>query len=227
MSCSPCTIIISASPGTTSATARPMAPQVGTTPNTGGAYVPSAYFGFGSLVAAAYALARSGSITSVVSSYVVPSFSRGRAMAARYKDRMTTRILLVRHGESEWNASGRWQGWAGSPLSDRGRRQALRAASAVGAVDAIVTSDLERAVQTALIVSEAIGVGPVVTEPGLRERNVGDWTGRTRDEIEARWPGDLDRWRRGELPEPPGGERNDEILERVEAALRRVASTFD
>jgi broad specificity phosphatase PhoE len=148
-------------------------------------------------------------------------------MTARYKDGVSTRILLVRHGESEWNASGRWQGWAESSLSELGRRQAFEAASAVGAVDAIVASDLERAVQTALIVSESIGVGPVVTEPGLRERNVGDWTGLTRDEIEERWPGDLDRWRRGELLEPPGGERNDEILERVEAALRRVGSTFD
>jgi broad specificity phosphatase PhoE len=148
-------------------------------------------------------------------------------MAARYKDPMTTRILLVRHGESEWNASGRWQGWAESSLSDLGRRQAFEAASAVGAVDAIVASDLERAVQTALIVSEAIGVGPVVTEAGLRERNVGDWTGLTRDEIEERWPGDLDRWRKGELPEPPNGERNDAIIERVEAALRRIAQSFD
>jgi len=140
---------------------------------------------------------------------------------------VTTRILLVRHGESEWNASGRWQGWAESSLSDLGRRQAFEAAAAVGAVDAIVASDLERAVQTAMIVSEAIGVGPVVTESGLRERNVGDWTGLTRDEIEERWPGDLDRWRTGELLEPPGGERNDVIIERVHAALRRVGETFD
>jgi len=140
---------------------------------------------------------------------------------------VSTRILLVRHGESEWNASGRWQGWAESSLSDLGRRQAFEAAAAVGAVDAIVASDLERAVQTALIVSEAIGVGPVVTESGLRERNVGDWTGLTRDEIEERWPGDLDRWRKGELLEPPNGERNDVIIERVEAALRRIAASFD
>src|SRR5207253_2855797 len=143
------------------------------------------------------------------------------------KRRVTTRILLVRHGESEWNASGRWQGWAESSLSELGRRQAFEAAAAVGAVDAIVASDLERATQTALIISEAIGVGPVVTESGLRERNVGDWTGLTRDEIEALWPGDLDRWRTGELLEPPGGERNDVIIERVHAALRRVGETFD
>jgi broad specificity phosphatase PhoE len=140
---------------------------------------------------------------------------------------MTTRILLVRHGQSEWNASGRWQGWADSSLSDLGRQQAYEAAAAVGAVDAIVASDLERATQTALIISEAIGVGPVVTEPDLRERNVGEWTGLTRDEIEARWPGALDAWRSGDLPEPPGGERNDDIVVRFERGLRRVATEFD
>jgi broad specificity phosphatase PhoE len=140
---------------------------------------------------------------------------------------MTTRILLVRHGESEWNASGRWQGWADSPLSDLGRRQAFEAAAAVGSVDAIVASDLERATQTALIISEAIGTGPVLTEPGLRERDVGEWTGLTRDEIEARWPGALDEWRRGQLLAPPGGERNEDILARFEGALRRIGSECD
>jgi broad specificity phosphatase PhoE len=148
-------------------------------------------------------------------------------MPARYKDRVTTRILLVRHGESEWNASGRWQGWAESPLSDLGRRQAFEAAGAVGSVDAIVASDLERAVQTALIISEAIGVGPVVAEPDLRERDVGEWTGLTRAEIDERWPGALDEWRRGELPAPPGGERNEDILVRYERALRAIAEAFD
>jgi broad specificity phosphatase PhoE len=148
-------------------------------------------------------------------------------MPARYKDEVTTRILLVRHGQSEWNASGRWQGWAESDLSDLGRQQAFEAAAAVGSVDAIVASDLQRALQTALIISEAIGVGPVVTESDLRERDVGEWTGLTRDEIEARWPGDQDRWRRGELLSPPGGERSEQIIERMERGLRRIATEFE
>jgi broad specificity phosphatase PhoE len=140
---------------------------------------------------------------------------------------VSTRILVVRHGESEWNASGRWQGWSESALSELGRQQAYEAAAAVGAVDAIVSSDLERAVTTALIISEAIGVGPVVTEAGLRERDVGEWSGLTRDEIEARWPGSIAAWQRGDMPSPPGGERNEDILERYEAALLRVASEWD
>ena len=137
---------------------------------------------------------------------------------------MTTRILLVRHGQSEWNASGRWQGWAESDLSDLGRQQAFDAASAVGSVDAIVASDLQRALQTALIISESIGVGPVQTVADLRERDVGEWTGLTREEIEDRWPGDLDRWRSGALLCPPGGEQNDHIIERVERGLRTIGA---
>ena len=137
---------------------------------------------------------------------------------------MSTRILLVRHGQSEWNASGRWQGWADPPLSDLGRQQAFEAAAAVGTVDAVVSSDLERAVQTALIISESIGVGPVMTDADLRERDVGEWTGHTREEIETLWPGTYEAWRTGGMPNPPGGEDNDLIIERVLRGLRRIAT---
>lgn len=140
---------------------------------------------------------------------------------------MSTRILLVRHGESEWNAIGRWQGWANPPLSELGRQQAWEASAVVGSVDAIVASDLERALQTALIISEAIGVGPVITEEGLRERDVGDWTGLTKDEIEARWPGSYDAWRTGGMPTPPNGEHNDTIIDRVVGALGRIATEYE
>jgi probable phosphoglycerate mutase len=135
--------------------------------------------------------------------------------------------LLVRHGQSEWNASGRWQGWAESDLSDLGRQQAFEAAATVGSVDAIVASDLQRALQTALIISESIGVGPVMTEPDLRERDVGEWTGLNRAEIDERWPGGIEAWRRGELDRPPGGEHNDVIMERIERALRRIGADLE
>src|SRR5687767_12015126 len=126
-------------------------------------------------------------------------------MRARYKRGVATRILLVRHGESEWNASGRWQGWADAPLSELGQQQAVEAAQAVGAVDAVVASDLSRAAETARIISELIGVGPVLTMEGLRERDVGEWSGLTRKEIGERWPETLEAWGRGEMPPPPGG----------------------
>lgn len=140
-----------------------------------------------------------------------------------------TRLLLVRHAESEWNAVGRWQGQADPPLSDLGRQQARRAASCVGTVDAIVASDLERAVETALIISTEIGVGPVVTDAGLRERDAGEWSGLTRAEIDERWPGYLADTKvtgmaPGEPRRPPGWEQDAVLLERALAAIRRVAA---
>ncbi len=107
-----------------------------------------------------------------------------------------TRLLLIRHGQSEWNADGRWQGQADPPLTDLGRHQARHAARNLGGGEAIVASDLQRASATALIISAELGVGPVVLEPDLRERDAGEWSGLTRVEIERDWPGYLD-------PPPP------------------------
>lgn len=142
-----------------------------------------------------------------------------------------TRILLVRHGQSAWNASGRWQGWADPPLTELGRQQAWAAAAALGTVDAVVASDLQRAVATAMVFSEVIGVGPVVIEPDLKERGVGEWTGLTRAEIAERWPERFQAFLSGPAGTPspagpvvpPGGEPVEEVLRRVTAGLGRVA----
>jgi broad specificity phosphatase PhoE len=123
-------------------------------------------------------------------------------------------MLLARHGQSEWNALGRWQGQADPPLSTLGRRQAEAAAGHLGTVDAIVSSDLDRAATTATIIAAALGVGPVLVEPRLRERSAGEWSGLTRDEIEAQWPGWLAERRR-----PPGFEPDESLLTRTRAAL--------
>jgi len=128
-----------------------------------------------------------------------------------------TRMLLVRHGQSEWNAEGRWQGQADPPLSDLGREQAARAADRLGAVDAIVSSDLDRALATAAILAQALGVGPVLVEPRLRERSAGEWSGLTREQVEQAWPGYLAERRR-----PPGWEPDDAVLARVRAALGAI-----
>lgn len=141
-----------------------------------------------------------------------------------------TRILLARHGQSAWNASGRWQGWADPPLTELGRQQAWAAAACIGTVDAVVASDLERAVGTAIVISEAIGVGPVVVEPDLKERDVGEWTGCTRAEIAERWPDAFAAFLAGRAAggdgvrvTPPGGETLEVVLERTAAALLRIA----
>ncbi len=131
------------------------------------------------------------------------------------------RLLLVRHGQSEWNADGRWQGQADPPLSELGRRQAQAAAAAVGAVDAVVASPLERAFLTAAAISEAVGVGPVLVEPDLMERHAGEWQGLTRAQIEEQYPGYLDD-RGDDRRRPPGWEDDDVLLDRVLGALDRL-----
>ena len=137
---------------------------------------------------------------------------------------MSKRILLVRHGESVWNAEGRWQGAANPPLSEAGRAQARALAERVvgDGIDGVVASDLDRARETAQIVAEALGLRIPSIDPGWRERDVGEISGHTREEIDAKWPGLLEQWRRGELESMPGGEKD--ITPRVVAALERVAT---
>ena len=130
-------------------------------------------------------------------------------------------MLLVRHGQSEWNADGRWQGQADPPLSELGRRQAVAAAASIGAVDAVVASPLERAYLTAAAISEAVGVGPVLVEPDLMERHAGEWQGLTRAQIDAQYPGFLDDVG-DDRRRPPGWEHDDTLLERVLRGLGRV-----
>lgn len=129
-----------------------------------------------------------------------------------------TRLLLIRHAQSTWNAAGRWQGQADPPLSELGRRQAAVAAQAVGSFAGVVASDLERARTTAEIIADAIGCGEVRTEAGLRERTAGPWEGLTRREIEVRWPRYLHEGRR-----PPGYERDPSLVGRIHEALLRAA----
>jgi broad specificity phosphatase PhoE len=131
-------------------------------------------------------------------------------------------MLLVRHGQSEWNAEGRWQGRADPPLTALGRLQAFHAAARVGAVDVICSSPLVRALDTARTISEQIGVGPVVVEADLAERDAGEWQGLTRAQIEAAWPGYLDDDRR-----PPGYEDHDHLVARARGALDRIAAEYD
>lgn len=132
---------------------------------------------------------------------------------------VATRVLLARHGQSEWNAVGRWQGQADPPLTDLGRLQAREAARAVGAVDAVWASDLQRAVETATIIADEVGVGPVVVDPDLRERDAGEFSGLTRAEIDERFPGHLDAGLR-----PPSWEPDDLLLARAVGALERIAA---
>lgn len=133
---------------------------------------------------------------------------------------MTT-LFLVRHGQSEWNAVGRWQGQADPALSADGRDQAFEAARVVGDVDAIVSSPQLRAAETAEILSTSLGVGPVITVDGLRERAIGSWSGLTTAEIEQRWPGAIGR---GEWPDD--AEPLDDLLERTRVSIEAIATAL-
>jgi len=103
-----------------------------------------------------------------------------------------TELLLARHGETEWNRERRWQGHADPPLNDAGRAQARELAEGlVGErLEAIYSSDLRRAYETAEIAGAHLGV-PVTSDPDLREIDVGSWSGLTREQLEGRvWDGE-------------------------------------
>ncbi|MFZ4719549.1 MAG: histidine phosphatase family protein [Ilumatobacteraceae bacterium] len=131
-----------------------------------------------------------------------------------------TRLLALRHGESEWNAVGRWQGQEDPPLTETGLLQAVAAAEQLGTFDAVWASTLQRAAHTAAVVAESIGVGPVQTHPGLMEAAFGPWQGLTVSEIEAGWPGYLEAHRR-----PDGAEAPEQVTERALQAFRDIAAT--
>jgi glucosyl-3-phosphoglycerate phosphatase len=134
------------------------------------------------------------------------------------------RLLLIRHGQSTWNADGRWQGQADPPLSLLGEEQAYDAARRlrVGQFSRVVASDLQRARRTAEILAEALGLA-VEVDAGLREIDVGEWQGLTRAQIDERAPGALADWSEGRSQSTPGGESRDHLTERARTVLLRVA----
>lgn len=113
------------------------------------------------------------------------------------------RLILVRHGESEWNAVRRLQGQADIGLSAKGEAQAIALAPTIAqlAPDLVISSDLRRARHTA----ELLGHADALLEPGLREINVGDWTGKAIADIIADDAEGYRSWRAGSFA-PPGGE---------------------
>ncbi len=158
-------------------------------------------------------------------------------------------LLAVRHGQSEWNLLGRWQGQADPALTSLGERQAGIAAEVLAdaladadnswrtpapqqrslparrfafdlpAFDLVVSSDLQRAHRTAEIIAKRFGINEIVTDDALRERSAGPWEGLTRAEIDDGWPGAVAARRW-----PPGFESEDDIARRLLPALRRHLS---
>jgi len=134
-------------------------------------------------------------------------------------------LLIIRHGESEWNLEHRWQGWLDSPLTELGERQARHRAESLAesrfAPAVVFSSDLGRARRTAEIIAERL-TAPTATDKGFRERCGGDWEGCTIAEIEARWPEQLAAMRAGDRSLPPGTEEDGVVFARFDAALARA-----
>ncbi|HEU5089765.1 MAG TPA: histidine phosphatase family protein [Roseiflexaceae bacterium] len=135
------------------------------------------------------------------------------------------RILFVRHGETEWNASLRYQGHADIPLNDRGLAQARAAARRLATynVAAIYTSDLARAAGTAAQIGEVLGLAPRPM-PDLREIHVGQWEGLTPEELYRRYPDHMREYDRDPARTVRlGGESYAQLQERALRALTAIA----
>lgn len=131
-------------------------------------------------------------------------------------------VLLLRHGQSEWNAVRRWQGLADSPLNDLGRRQAAQASRVLASVDhrfqSVWSSPLARAAETGGIIAEHLGIDEIRVDHRLREADAGEWQGMTPDEIDVAYPGFLADHRR-----PPTFESAERVVDRASEALVAIA----
>jgi probable phosphoglycerate mutase len=137
-------------------------------------------------------------------------------------------LLLLRHGQTTWNAERRWQGWADAPLSPLGEQQAVDAAAhLVGlGLTRAASSDLGRARRTAELIATALGLAaPVVVEPGIKERDVGPFSGRLTRDLVHEFPDAFDpvTLRHRYIPD---GEGDDVVVARATAALVELVRRF-
>ena len=131
------------------------------------------------------------------------------------------KVILLRHGVTNWNHDGRFQGQVDVPLNDSGRGQAARAAEVLSGfgISRVIASDLVRASETARIVAERCAL-PVASDPRLQEVNVGSWSGLSMDEVAAREPDFWPALREGrDFRRSPEGETATQAGQRVAGAL--------
>ncbi|HEX2171292.1 MAG TPA: histidine phosphatase family protein [Dehalococcoidia bacterium] len=144
-----------------------------------------------------------------------------------------TRLILIRHGETEWNQIGLVQGWTDVPLTDKGRRQAAALAAAVEPLRPVVvfSSDSGRAFDTAEIMRNGLVahgqiLPPVLIRKDLREINRGVWEGRNWQEIVAEDPELYRACRTDPAAAPPDGESHNQITARVRRVLGGIAAAY-
>lgn len=137
-------------------------------------------------------------------------------------------LWLVRHGQTDWNVAGRYQGQADPPLNATGLAEAGQAAESMAhqPLAAIYTSDLQRAEQTAQVIARRAGMAYQL-EPLLREVRLGDWEGQLYRHIEARYPQLIAARSQDPLDfRPPNGESLREVAKRVWAVADRIAARY-
>ena len=134
-----------------------------------------------------------------------------------------SRLILLRHGQTDFNVAGRMQGHLESVLTPTGLAQAAAAAPVVAALapDRLISSDLSRAADTAELVGAVCGL-PVKLDARLRETHLGQWQGMSVDEIEAEYPGAIATWRSDAAWAPPGGESRIQVVERSRPVVDEV-----
>jgi 2,3-bisphosphoglycerate-dependent phosphoglycerate mutase/probable phosphoglycerate mutase len=134
------------------------------------------------------------------------------------------RLVLLRHGQTDYNLAARMQGHLDSLLTETGLAQATAAAPAIARLtpDLLISSDLRRAVDTADVMGAATGL-PVKLDPRLRETHLGEWQGRTVTEIEQDWPGAIATWRSDPAWAPPGEELDEQFGEGSNSTALLVA----
>lgn len=136
---------------------------------------------------------------------------------------MGKRLIIMRHGQTDWNVENRFQGHTDIPLNAVGRAQVARSASILGTqdIDHIISSDLQRAIDTAAAVA-AVKKLKVLADPQLRETHCGSWEGRTGPDIEASDGANLARWFDGEdIPAGGDGERRSDVVKRMMRAIEK------
>jgi broad specificity phosphatase PhoE len=135
--------------------------------------------------------------------------------------RPSRRLVLLRHGRTAYNATGRFQGQLDVPLDAAGEAQAEKAAAALAELHParLLASDLQRAARTAELVAAACDL-PVELTPALREINLGAWQGLTGVEAHERFPDEWEAWQRGEQIRRGDGETYPEVAQRALSALQ-------
>jgi broad specificity phosphatase PhoE len=139
-----------------------------------------------------------------------------------------TSLHLVRHGETDWNVQGRWQGQADVALNDRGRAQARQSAEKLASLSlaAIYSSDLVRAAETACLIAQ-VNPAPLILEPRLREIHQGEWQGQLVQEIQARHVSAYQQGSHDPLQlAAPGGETPWQVRQRALAAVNDLVERY-